>query len=103
MPLYLIKDGIETAKIIDKHGNRIFNTEYYSISYDFVRNEGYIEKKDDNKWKLYTQIGQRFGQSRYFYFESFEKCINQLNNLNENKEIIILSQKELIQQINRGD
>ncbi|MBK9482632.1 MAG: hypothetical protein IPO02_11785 [Bacteroidetes bacterium] len=99
MALFLIRDGFENAKVVDKYNNRIFNTNYYSITYDLISNDGYIEKKVDNKWKLYTQIGQKIGKSRHFYFETFEMCINQLKILNRNQEIIILTQEGLIQKI----
>ena len=95
MKLYLVKDGIENAKIVDIHGNRLFGTDYYSITWDLIQNEGYINKIDNNTWKLYTRIGQKLVKSQYYFCETFELCIDQLNILCENADIRILSQRQL--------
>ena len=50
--------------------------------------------KGTNKWKLYTQIGEKPGSSRYFCFKTFEECIEELKILSQNKSILVLDQKE---------
>ena len=100
MKLYIVKDGIEKACIVDNNGNRIFNTNYYSITYNLVQNEGYIQKRSENNWRLYTQIGEKIGKSRYYNFSSFEECINELEILKGNKNISVINQKELLEIIN---
>lgn len=95
MKLYIVHDGIENACVIDKSGNRIFNTYYYSITYNLIRNEGYIEKKAENNWRLYTQIGQKIGKTRYYNFPTFEECIRQIEILKGNNNISVINQKEL--------
>ncbi|WP_370477209.1 hypothetical protein [Tamlana flava] len=96
MNLYVVKDGIkDVAFIRDNEGRQILGTNYYSISYDFKSNEGYIEKKSNNFWRLYTQVGQKYGQSRHHKFSSFEDCILKLKELNGNRDIIICDSTEI--------
>jgi len=60
MNLFVVKDGIlDVAFVKDQNGKQILGTNYYAISYDFKSNEGYIEKKSFNLWRLYTQVGQK--------------------------------------------
>ena len=95
MKLYLVKDGIENACVIDKNRNRVFNTNYYSITYNFIKNEGCIEKKSEYNWRLYTQIGERIGKSRYYNFTNFEDCIKKLKILKGDNDILVINQKEI--------
>ena len=96
MNLFIVKDGIkDIAFISDKSGTQVLGTNYYSISYDFKSNEGYIEKKDHNFWRLYTQVGQKLGQSRYHKFSTFEDCIQKLIKLKGDKDIVICNSTEI--------
>jgi hypothetical protein len=88
MRLYLIQDGIKNVgynKINDAHS---FGSNYYLITYDFKTNEGYIDKRTNN-WRLYTQVGQKLNQNRYYHFESFDGCIARLIELKGDNEIMI--------------
>lgn len=55
--LYLVKDGIKDVGCIAINNNQLFNTNFYLITYNFKSNEGYVDKKDENYWKLYMRIG----------------------------------------------
>ena len=60
MVLYVIKEGIsKIADLGDKSDDRLFDTNYYALSYNFSTNEGYIEKKSLSFWWLYTQVGEK--------------------------------------------
>lgn len=89
MPLYLVKDGINDIGCKTKDGYQLLETDFYLITYDFKTNEGYIEKKGTNLWRLYTQVGQNLGKSRYFNFSEFSECVNKLRQLNDDSEIVI--------------
>ena len=96
--LYVIKDGIENVgTVMNKNGERLRNTNYYVLSYDYISNVGYIEKKNEQLWKLYTSVGSSNDfKSRYHYFFSFEKCIEVLQKLcNTETEIIICNEEEI--------
>lgn len=95
MTLYLVKNGIDTAKVIKNRGERLYNTNYYSITYDFTTNEGYIEMKGLNNWRLYTQVGQRLGTSRYHDLQTFEQCVEKLERLSECNKIIVCKSSEI--------
>ena len=96
MKLYVIKDGItNVASIKDQNGMQISGTKFYALSYDFYSNEGYIEEKAKNSWRLYTQIGQRFGKSRYYNLRTFDNCIQKLTELKGNDEIKICNSSDL--------
>lgn len=96
MVLYVVKDGIESIAFVkDKNGNRILGTNYYALTYDFKSNEGYIEYKRANFWRLYTQIGQKLGQSRYYKELTFDKCIEKLKKLKRNDKIIVCESSEI--------
>lgn len=93
--LYLVKDGIKSVGCkLDSNGNQIFRTNFYLITYDFITNEGYIERKEINEWRLYTQIGQSLGQSRYHTKPTLNECIEQLKSLSQGKNIRLLTYKE---------
>jgi hypothetical protein len=87
--LYLVKDGIKNVGCLIKNEKQFFNTNFYLLTYDFKTNEGYIDKKGQNYWRLYTQVGQKYGQSRYNELPSFKECINRLKELNGNNEVYI--------------
>lgn len=96
MNLFVVKDGIkDIACVKDQNGKQILGTNYYAISYDFKSNEGYIEKKGHNIWRLYTQVGQKVGQTRYHSFLTFDDCIEKLIELKGNKNIIICDSTEI--------
>ena len=97
MNLFVVKDGIKNvACIVDQEKNQVLETNYYAISYDFKSNEGYIEKKGNDYWRLYTQVGQKIGQSRYHKFSNFKECINKLTELKGDDEIIICKLIEVV-------
>lgn len=93
--LYLVKDGIKGVGCITVKDEQIFNTNFYLITYDFRTNEGYISKKKYNHWRLYTQIGQKVGQSRYHELSNFEECLEQLKELKGDDDIIICQTKDI--------
>ena len=96
MNLFVVKDGIKNiAYIRDQNGKQILGTNYYAISYDFKSNEGYIEKKANNLWRLYTQVGQKLGQSRYHNFKTFNHCIQKLIELKGNNDVIVCNSSEV--------
>ena len=96
MTLFVIKDGLKGyACLTDKEGHQVLGTNYYALSYDFKSNEGYIEKKGTNNWRLYTQVGQTFGEDRYYHFGTFEECVEKLKNLKGNNEITICKSTEV--------
>ncbi len=87
--VYIVKDGIVNVGYVRAmEGNQIKNTNFHLITYDFKTNEGYIELKGDNQWRLYTQIGQSFNQSRYHHFLSFKECLEKLKELKGDENII---------------
>lgn len=89
MNVYLVRDGILDLGCICKNGIQIKNTNFYLITYNFKSNEGYIDKKNTNTWRLYTQIGQVPNESRYHHFDTLDKCLNKLKDLNGKDDIII--------------
>lgn len=91
--LFLVKDGIYSAKLVNTNNDQIFDSNYFAITYGLRRNEGYIDKKNPKTWKLYTQVGQTMGSSRYYYLDSFELCISKLEELS-GCDIVVLSQKQ---------
>jgi len=96
MNLFVVKDGIkDIACVKDQNDKQVFGTNYYVISYDFKSNEGYIGQKENNLWRLYTQVGQKIGQSRYHSFSTFNDCIKKLIELKGNKDIIICDSTEI--------
>jgi hypothetical protein len=96
MRLFIVKDGIKgVACITDKNNNQVLDTDYYAISYDFKTNEGYIEKKKDGVCKLYTQVGQKINETRYFKFSDFKGCIQKLKILKGNDEVTICRYSEI--------
>lgn len=95
MILYLVKDGIMDIGCITINNKQKFGTKFHLITYDFKTNEGYIDKKDENYWRLYTQIGQQFGQSRYHKFTAFEQCIEKLKELKGDDKILICKANEI--------
>ncbi len=96
MVLYLVKDGVENvACVVDKNGDQMFNTNYYAITFNFKSNEGYIEKKRADYWRLYTQIGQKLNQSRYYKERTFEGCIKKLKELKGDEEIKIINSSQI--------
>lgn len=96
MTLYVVKDGIENvASVVDKNGVRILGTNYYALTYNFKSNEGYIEFKKKKFWRLYTQIGQKVGQTRYHKELSFEECIEKLKILKGDDLIVVCDSSEI--------
>lgn len=88
--LYIVKDGIINVGYIKTvEGLQSKNTNFYLITYNFKTNEGYIELKSDNRWRLYTQIGQSFNQTRYHHFMSFNECIEKIKELKGDEKITI--------------
>lgn len=89
MPIYLVKDGIKgVGCLVNNQGDQIFGSNFYLITYDFKTNEGYIEKKGTKYWRLYTQVGQQLGKSRYFKYSDLPECIEKLKTLSSNNELI---------------
>jgi hypothetical protein len=97
MKLFVVKDGIKNLAIVrDSHGNRILNTNYFSLSYNFKSNVGYLEKIGKGNWKLYTQIGiTHSGKGGCFYSTSLEGCIQKLAELKGDNEILVINSKEI--------
>lgn len=96
MKLYLVKDGIKgVGCVVGENDIQIFNTNFHLLTYDFVTNEGYVDKKDVNYWRLYTQIGQKLGQSRYHKLVDFHQCIKKLQELKGDSDIAICESHEI--------
>ncbi len=90
MNLFLVKDGIKGIGCkTDLQENQILNTNFYLLTYDFRSNEGYIEKQQNNTWKVYTQIGQKLSESRYHTANNLEECIVILKKLKNDNRIVI--------------
>lgn len=99
--LYVIKDGLKDKGFISNNGEQVKNTTFYLLT-SGKNDEGYIEKKSPNNWLLYTQIGEldtirkmnRDGikdksNVRYYYFPTFEKCIEKLKKLCGSSLVVI--------------
>jgi len=95
MTLFLIKDGIIGVGCTTLNDKQVLGTNFHLITYDFKTNEGYVDKKGENYWRLYTQIGQKFGQSRYHKFTAFEQCIEKLKELKGDEKILICKADEI--------
>ncbi|WP_298767627.1 hypothetical protein [uncultured Polaribacter sp.] len=96
MKLNLVKGGIKgIAFQRDFKGNHNLNKNFYVISYDLKSNEGYIQKKGVKNWKLYTQIGQKIGERRKFYFNTFESCVEKLKELKGDDLIYIYNPENI--------
>ena len=65
------------------------------LTYDFKTNEGFIDKKSEYHWRLYTQVGQKIGKSRYYKFTDFAKCVERLKELKADDEVIICNANEI--------
>ncbi len=96
MALYLVKDGIYKNGYIVKDGQQKLDTDFHLITFDFKTNEGYVDKKGLNKWRLYTQVGQKLGKSRYYTFSNFSKCVEKLKQLNGNCEVVICNCSDIL-------
>jgi hypothetical protein len=95
MILYLVKDGIKGVGCIVINNKQEFGTNFHLITYDFKTNEGYIDKKDENYWRLYTQVGQKPGQGRYYKFTTFQLCVEKLKKLKGDDKILICKENEI--------
>lgn len=95
MALFVVKDGIKNIGYINNQGNQVLGTNFYLLSYDFKSNEGFIEKKNENCWRLYTQVEQKWKQSRYYSFSTFSDCIQKLIELKQDKNIIICDSTQI--------
>lgn len=95
MTLYLVKDGIKDVGCVMKNNTQIFDTDFHLITYDFKKNEGYIDKKGEDYWQLYTQVGQKVGQSRYHKFPDFRQCVEKLKELNGDDKVVICNANEI--------
>lgn len=95
MTLFLVQDGIEKIGCKTINGKQVTNSNYHLITYDFKSNEGYIDKRETNKWRLYTQVGQKTGQDRYHHFQSFEECVSKLKELKGDSEIVVCKSTEI--------
>lgn len=95
MRLFLVQDGIENVGWKTINGKQVSNSNYHLITYDFKSNEGYIDKKGTNKWRLYTQVGQKIGEDRYHHSRTFEDCVNKLKELKGDDEIIVCKSTEI--------
>jgi hypothetical protein len=73
----------------------VLDSDFHLITYNFKTNEGYVDKKGKNHWRLYTQVGQKFGQNRYHKLLDFEQCVEKLKELKGDDEIVICQAKEI--------
>jgi hypothetical protein len=92
--LFVVKDGLKNQGCkVNSNGEQIRNTNFYLLTYG-KNNEGYIEKKAQDNWRLYTQIGELNtiremhkegivdkSQVRYHHFPTFDECIEKLKEL----------------------
>jgi hypothetical protein len=99
--LYVVKDGLKDKGLIRRNGKQVKNTNFYLLTYG-RNNEGKIEETQNNIWLLYTQIGEQKAKLkmkkdgikynidiRYYYFSSFQECIEKLQELCGNTKIEI--------------
>jgi len=100
--LYVVKDGLKNQGCkVDRNGEQTKNTNFYLLTYG-KNNEGYIEKKSSNNWRLYTQIGElesvrelhKAGITdksnvRYHHFPTFGECIVKLKELCGSASVVI--------------
>ena len=100
--LYVVKDGLKNQGCkVNSKGDQIRDTNFYLLTYG-KNNEGYIEKKSPDIWRLYTQIGELEtirkmqkeeiidkSQVRYYHFPTFAECIEKLKELCGSTEIEI--------------
>jgi|GEM_PF-2404977 len=102
--LYIVKDGLTHIGYTSRNGEQAKNTNFYLLTYG-VGNEGYIQKKSSDIWRLYTQVGEQEAirqlnknrvtespyvpYSRYYQFPTFEKCVDKLKELKGNSLIEI--------------
>lgn len=76
MKIFIVQDGIENVGCKTINGKPVSNSNFFLITYDFASNEGYIDKMETNRWRLYTQVGQKIGKDRYHHFQTFQECIS---------------------------
>ncbi|MCD9564269.1 hypothetical protein [Tenacibaculum maritimum] len=93
--LFLVQDGILDVGYKTLKGIQVKNSNYYLITYNFETNEGYIDKKEIKKWRLYTQVGQKFAKKRYHHFQTFDECLEKLKELKGDEEIIVCNSSEI--------
>ncbi|MDR7210993.1 hypothetical protein [Flavobacterium piscis] len=94
--VYLVKDGIINVGCIkDKKNQQVTNTNFYLITFNFKTNYGYIGKRNETKWRLYTSIGQLINKKRYYHFNSLEECVSKLENLNNGNMVIVINNVEI--------
>jgi len=89
--LYVVKDGIYKSGYVSKDGKQLKDGRFYLLTYSFKDNTGYIRKREDGTWRLYTSIGNPPDfKKRYHRFASFEECVEKLQELSgENKVEVI--------------
>ena len=89
--IYVVKDGIYGVGIVSNEDKQLKNGTFYLLTYTFNDNIGYIGKRDDGTWRLYTSIGNPPDfKYRYHHFSSFEDCVQKLQELSgENKVEVI--------------
>ena len=95
MILYLVTDGIMGVGCITINNKQLLGSNFHLITYDFKTNEGYVDKKGESHWRLYTQIGQQYGQSRYHELNSFDQCVEKLKELKGDDKILICKSNDI--------
>lgn len=80
--IFLVKGGL--ANTFDNP----IKDDFYLITKDFKRNHGYIGKRSDKVWRLYTPLGYNKsvtgGKSNYYHhYPTFEECVEKLKQLSQ--------------------
>jgi hypothetical protein len=77
--LFVVRHGIPFVGYSSKDGKPVRSPDYYLLSFGLESNVGYIGKKSQENWRLYTSIGAGKDMvSRYHHFGTFEECIAEL-------------------------
>lgn len=113
--LYVVKDGLKDKGFISRNGEQVKNTNFYLLTYG-KNNEGFIENKSSNNWRLYTQIGELktkrellkagitdISNVRYHHFPTFEECIIKLKELCGSTSVEICNSDSYNSQISSED
>ena len=86
--IFLVKGGLANTP------DNPIKDDFYLITKDFKRNHGYIGKRSDKVWRLYTPLGYNKsvtgGKSNYYHhYPTFEECVEKLKELSQSSIDIV--------------